>query len=320
MSDTWISSEEQIDQRRLTTELVRASRATIWVLLTVLAVLFAVRRLSGEMRQALPGELFMIFAFCVEVLVGWLRWPSMSRHHSNESVTRLPAWPGWMDEVGAWWTLNRESLLRVGRSWIVGAVVVVLLVGAFSLPGTGVIALLGGWLLVLWLEVAYFAFGCGWRRVGPRETGSAVVLANPDEALPVSSSVAPGFRCAEFTEGRAPTDEEEPTEELEADEGDEVLPADVVQLTTRSRLPDGSEAIEQFVRCTFSDSDPLRVVHVGFCPPLSTKPKLEIDQLAGPEAKLKATLAESFGARVEVRLLESSEEAAEVVLRLYAVG
>jgi hypothetical protein len=320
MSDTWISSEEQIDQRRLTTELVRASRATIWVLLTVLAVLFAVRRLSGEMRQALPGELFMIFAFCVEVLVGWLRWPSMSRHHANESVTRLPAWPGWMDEVGAWWTLNRESLLRVGRSWIVGAVVVVLLVGAFSLPGTGVTALLGGWLLVLWLEGAYFAFGCGWRRIGAREAGSAVVPANQDETLPVSSTAIPAFGSIELAAGPTLVDEEELSEEFEVDEGGEVMPADVVQLTTRSRLPDGSEAIEQFVRCTFTDSDPLRVVHVGYCPPLNTKPKLEIDQLAGPEAKLKATLAESFGARVEVRLLEPSEEPAEVVLRLYAVG
>jgi len=161
----------------------------------------------------------------------------------------------------------------------------------------------------------------GWRRLRDDGENGRAGSANQETPSAVPSPAERGFGSADLVDDQAFAGVGElPGEEDELDDGGEALPADVVQLTTRRRLPDGKEAIEQFVRCTFADSDPLGVVHVAFCPPLVTMPTVEVDQLDGPEAAVKTTLAEAFGTRLEVRLAERAEQGTEVVLRVYAVG
>jgi hypothetical protein len=169
--------------------------------------------------------------------------------------------------------------------------------------------------VAVWLAVRRPRGGdaIGWRGSAGEAGFDRDLPANPAATSAVTSEVHASCAGASAEEQWAEVEED-------AEEFGETLPADVVQVTTRRRLPDGKEAIEQFVRCTFAEGDPLGVLHVAFCPPLSVKPTLEVDQLDGPEATIKTTLAEPFGVRLEVRLAEPAEQGTEVVLRIHAAG
>jgi len=96
------------------------------------------------------------------------------------------------------------------------------------------------------------------------------------------------------------------------------LPSDVIQQLTRTRDEMGIETIAATVRVDFPTGDRQQVVHLAFCPPLEGVPTLELEPLDGPEAELKSTLVQSYGVRIEARLLEAAEGPQSLLMQIYA--
>lgn len=101
------------------------------------------------------------------------------------------------------------------------------------------------------------------------------------------------------------------------DASDEGLSPDLVQRMTR-RIDGDVESIVCLMRATFEPGQRQASLHASFCPPLEAEPSCECEQVEGPEAVLKLTQAESFGARVDLRLSRGPETEVAVVVRITA--
>ena len=66
-----------------------------------------------------------------------------------------------------------------------------------------------------------------------------------------------------------------------------VPPEGVVQQLTRSRAANGTEEISGWLRTSFAAGQRTASVHVAFCPPLGATPELSVEQIDGPEARIK---------------------------------
>jgi hypothetical protein len=91
-----------------------------------------------------------------------------------------------------------------------------------------------------------------------------------------------------------PAESPDPSQELELAEG-------LVQKVTRVREGE-QESIHALIRAEAAAGDRMAVVHLAFCPPLAARPNLAAHALDVGDAEVKITLAETFGARIEVRL------------------
>ncbi|MDX1947765.1 MAG: hypothetical protein SFU86_20375 [Pirellulaceae bacterium] len=104
----------------------------------------------------------------------------------------------------------------------------------------------------------------------------------------------------------------------EAESSEEVSP-DLVQQLTRTRLDGGGEAVHALVRVVIPGGDRLAVAHLSFCPPLMAAPSLTAHPLDA-EGEVKVTQAESFGARLEVRLPDVGDDDREVLIEVLGEG
>jgi hypothetical protein len=102
---------------------------------------------------------------------------------------------------------------------------------------------------------------------------------------------------------------------VEADESVE-FPPGLVQQVTRV-LDDGVETVHAVLRAQIEAGDRQAIVHVAFCPPLAMTPELTAHAIDS-EAEVKITQAESFGARLEVRL--PAEACAEQAVLVELLG
>lgn len=91
----------------------------------------------------------------------------------------------------------------------------------------------------------------------------------------------------------------------------------VIQQLTRARADHG-ESIIGILRADFAAGQRLAVLHVAFCPPLEAVPEVSLEVQEGPDAVLKATLIQSFGLRMEVRLEDTPDESCSVTARFVA--
>ena len=84
-------------------------------------------------------------------------------------------------------------------------------------------------------------------------------------------------------------------------ETDSELPAGLVQQLSRIR-EGGRESIHAVLLAEIVPGDRQAALHVAFCPPLEEKPELTAHALDTDDAEVRITQAETFGARIEVRL------------------
>jgi hypothetical protein len=98
----------------------------------------------------------------------------------------------------------------------------------------------------------------------------------------------------------------------------EVPPEGVLQQLTRSRAADGIEEISGWLRTCFAAGQRTASVHVAFCPPLAAVPELAVEQIDGPEARIKTAQVLPYGARVDLKLAAASGEPASVLLQFSA--
>ncbi len=80
------------------------------------------------------------------------------------------------------------------------------------------------------------------------------------------------------------------------------LDLNVTQQLTRSTNEDGIEVITGILRANFNAGERTRNLHVAFCPPLEYQPKIVVHQLDDASVVAKVAQAETFGARIELRL------------------
>jgi hypothetical protein len=99
---------------------------------------------------------------------------------------------------------------------------------------------------------------------------------------------------------------------------DVVPPKDVVQQLVRSQAADGSEQLRGWLRTRFAAGQRTASAHVAFCPPFAATPQLTVEQIGGPEARLKTGQLLPYGVRIDLKLAEPAEEVTTVLLQLIA--
>ena len=57
---------------------------------------------------------------------------------------------------------------------------------------------------------------------------------------------------------------------------------------------------------------------MAFCPPFAATPELEVEQLDGPEARIKTAQLLPYGARLDLKLAAAAEEPTSVLLQFSA--
>jgi hypothetical protein len=153
----------------------------------------------------------------------------------------------------------------------------------YSLPGLAAAALLAAVTLSgtppLAIASAWFIFAVG-------ESLSWLVACRPEFLRSVRTP-------------RPTANQRVSAEPIEATDAE--LPAGLVQQLTRIR-ENGHESIHAVLFAEIDPGDRQTALHVAFCPPLETKPELTAHALDADEAEVRITQAETFGARIEVRL------------------
>lgn len=109
-----------------------------------------------------------------------------------------------------------------------------------------------------------------------------------------------------------------PRAALAIDAETNVLPDDVSQQLTRSQTADGIEELSGWLRLSFAAGQRTGSVHVAFCPPFAAVPELEVEQVDGPEARIKPAQLLPYGARLDLKLAAASEEPTSVLLQFSA--
>jgi hypothetical protein len=79
------------------------------------------------------------------------------------------------------------------------------------------------------------------------------------------------------------------------------IPAGLIQQLTRVR-EGNRESVHALLRTEIPSGDRLGVFHLSFCPPFNEAPKLTAHAVDTENVEVRITQAESFGARIEVRL------------------
>ena len=89
-----------------------------------------------------------------------------------------------------------------------------------------------------------------------------------------------------------------------------------MQQLTRQQTESGGESIHAVLRAACEPGDSRVVVHLAFCPPLAKAPKLAAYPLDDSEAEAAITLAEAYGARIELRMPRPAVAGDQVLLEV----
>jgi hypothetical protein len=95
-------------------------------------------------------------------------------------------------------------------------------------------------------------------------------------------------------------------------------PEEVTQQLTRRRAADGVEELSGWLRMPFAAGQRSGSVHVAFCPPFAATPALEVEQIDGPEARIKTAQLLPYGARLDLKLAAAAEQPTAVLLQFSA--
>ncbi|MGV3607309.1 MAG: hypothetical protein ACO1RA_12965 [Planctomycetaceae bacterium] len=215
----------------------------------------------------------------------------------------------WVPSISTFW-----ELLTPGAS----------LLGLFLLLSEGEVSripLLAGLGVILLSEGAFWGYLVG-------NFGRATDKVLPASQLPPPASSLPEdeFRDSPLAElpkfPKFPLDfEGEPPSEEFSEES-----ASLYQRWTRQRDEEAQqETLHGILRADFAAGDPLVILHVSFCPVLDSIPELQCEVSGdlspeAPDATIKITLAETFGARIEVRLQQKPPAPLSLFVELFGTA
>lgn len=253
-------------------------------LLALAAVVLAWRRLAGALSTPLETHVLAgvaVFAGAAAVAVRKGMGP-MSAAQDASAPERLHR---------RRWHVSPGSL-----AWTSDAALAVL-GAALSLPGTSPAGL-----ALLWAILAGGAVLGRWPAAG-RGAAGRPAPAQPSRRLPegvrYDPPQAPQPLAAVFPPAAVP-------------------PEDVVQQLTRGRAADGSEVLAGWLRVEMAAGQRTASLHVAFCPPFAQSPRLAVEQLGGPAARIKTMQLLPYGVRFDLKLDQPSPAPASVLLQFAA--
>jgi hypothetical protein len=92
----------------------------------------------------------------------------------------------------------------------------------------------------------------------------------------------------------------------------------IIQQLTRTLASDGTESLSGLLRTPIAAGQRTANVHVAFCPPLAATPELQVEQTAGPPARIKTAQLLPYGARLDLKLAAAAPQTATITLRFSA--
>jgi hypothetical protein len=247
-----------------------------------------VRRLAGELQQPLGTLALIVVGVIVAIATSTLR---LAWQHLGSRPSR--------------WRSMAMCL------WLLPSAAAILLACALSIAGTRAPALLLLWIILLASEGTWWLVT--WQALRRPSRGEA----------PGGHAPATGADTCGRTEDSRTTvldttpHDVQPRDEL-VEEEDEHLPDDIDQQLTRSNSEQFGDTVTGLLRGHFRPGERSRSLHVAFCPPMKSQPSVEVIQLTGPQARVKAANIESFGVRFDLRLAASSQQQENVLIHFEA--
>jgi hypothetical protein len=249
-------------------------------LLACTALTFAWRRLSGALVIPLSAALLIPSGFLACFAVLGIRLFRRNSFKDNLSS-------------------RADLILDIALS-----AAIMIFAAALSLPGTN------GWGLALfWLFIASEELWSWRHRAGRllwRPWGKKISI-RPVRIDP-AQSVPPHINPANIAQ--APVSNPMTSSTRSADH--------IIQQLTRSTTADGSDVLSGWLRLDLVPGQRIGSLHVAFCPPFTSTPELTVEQLDGPEARLKIAQLLPYGARLDLKLLSFSEETTSVLVQFSA--
>jgi hypothetical protein len=269
-------------------------------LLLVAAGVLGSRRLAGALTQPLQWASLLVVAVVLVTTAAALRLGrrALTTSHAPHAVDPLAA---------------------------ITSAAVVLVALSLSLPGTSWSTLAVFWLLVAAEEA--WAWRHWWR--GKPVDRSPPPLSEPSsQSEPGRVGPEPG-RHAPARMNDAALDVENHVDEVEREEAseetevagvaaDEPPAENVTQQLTRSQAADGSETLVGWLRIALAAGQRNTNVHVAFCPPFARTPQVTVEQLDGPETRIKVVQVLPYGVRCDLKLAGPSDVPANILLQLSA--
>jgi hypothetical protein len=96
------------------------------------------------------------------------------------------------------------------------------------------------------------------------------------------------------------------------------LPEAVTQQFTRSTAADGADEFAGWVRVPFAVGQRSGSMHLAFCPQFARTPVLVVEQIDGPEARIKTAQVLPYGARLDLKLQSPVDSPEAIVLQFSA--
>jgi hypothetical protein len=263
----------------------RDLRALVWLVVVVLScglsLFLTWRRIAGALVQPPSSAALVGAAIGLAIAATLMRriWPLHTR--------RVGQVPG--STPRAWSAIAGPPSPGIDLPFALPGAVAVLVFATITLPGTLTLGITTAWLVLIGSEAASWVLHRRTELSGRRRTRS----------LPLESHEAQS----------ADTDEEPE------------IPAGLVQKLTRVREPD-RESIHALVQAEIPTGDRLAVVHLAFCPPLARSPELRAhvmetgDGFGMDDVEVRITQAESFGARIEVRVPSTVQQPRSVLVEI----
>jgi hypothetical protein len=93
---------------------------------------------------------------------------------------------------------------------------------------------------------------------------------------------------------------------------------EVLQQLTRSRTADGGELLSGWLRVDLAAGQRTANLHVAFCPPFARAPRISVQQIDGPEARVKAVQTLPYGVRFDLKVADEGPEASTLLLQFAA--
>ena len=307
--------------------------SALWLI--ALPILLWVRRAQGALAQPPGWPVAIVFGLA---LIGAAAlWRSLAVAEAAET-------PASDSTAGRLWNAVISKLEQPALALAVPTPALVATAAALTFGGISIAAVVLLWVLIAVAETAAWC-----RHASTVFTPRAV--ANPQPAVPAAASNGAADhrpwepaqpQLPETTVGGWPrvSDIEEEDEEAEPplssfdaadrepllaagetlDDDEGILPDEVQQQWTRSRLPDGSEQILATLRAELASGQRTASIHLAFCPPLAEVPELEFEQVEGPEARIQQGELFRHGARLDVRLAQPAAMACSVVVEVAALS
>jgi hypothetical protein len=240
-------------------------------LLVALSLVMLLRRASGAFVQPLGGVTLVVIASTLMLAVMAVRailMESVARTMYSVLSTQYLV-HGDLPSILAGQPVANTVVPAAPLVCALPGLAAAVLLAALTLPGTPVLAIAFAWFILISSEGLSWLAAC-----------HPAIARLPGGPRAISGRIA--------------------TEEV-SDESETELPSGLVQQLTRIR-EEGRESIHAVLLAEIPAGDRQAAIHVAFCPPLDQKPVLTAHALDCDDAEVRITQAETFGARIEVRL------------------